>query len=279
MVPFKSDNQSVFDSLLREWESVPQSAQDDTPPVAEKARAWNDPEQAKALHELSSDWLELKSSLRNQKSELWQSKTGEWEAKLTAMVAEQQQARMAGLWVAGPHDLLSIVGRARRELFHTAILAWLLDPLAPHGLGSTFLQWFLAVATDIAILEDHELLATQVQCEVSKPRSRADIVINTPSHTIVIEAKVDAVERPKQCDDLYADWSSEQEARFVFLTPKGRDPGTATGEAKDAFRTLSFKQIHHTLKDLCTNASHPDARGRITLLSYSQTLEAEFYES
>ena len=59
--------------------------------------------------------------------------------------------------------------------------------------------------------------------------------------TLIIENKVDAPEQPDQCDDLYENYKDEIEPLFLFLTPDGRPPFTATTPAAQrAFKTLSW---------------------------------------
>ena len=51
-----------------------------------------------------------------------------WVPQFEAMLDEQRRLMSAGQWVSGPVDLLSIIGRPRQEVYHSAILRWLLDP-------------------------------------------------------------------------------------------------------------------------------------------------------
>ncbi len=38
--------------------------------------------------------------------------------------------------------LIDILRKGNQELFHSSMIAWLLDPLAEHGLGTGFLDAF-----------------------------------------------------------------------------------------------------------------------------------------
>jgi hypothetical protein len=116
---------------------------------------------------------------------------------------------------------------------------------------------------------------TEIATEVVRARCRADLVITMPRMKVVVEAKIDAFERPDQCDDLFAAFGEDLGVEFVFLTPRGRPPATATGDARRAFRRLSFAQLREALGDLLATSDR-SAPGRLTVESYHTTLEAQF---
>ncbi len=68
-----------------------------------------------------------------------------WQYRFDNMVNEEQELRRQGQWISGPADLLSILSRSRRELDHCTILAWLMNPCAPHGLSCYFLTQLLSI--------------------------------------------------------------------------------------------------------------------------------------
>jgi hypothetical protein len=201
-----------------------------------------------------------------------------WEERFEQMRAAQAEMVENGDWFAGRTDLLSILGRARREVDHCAILAWLLDPIAPNGLGILFLERFLALCFPERSFDGRQLTSATLRCEVCRDRSRADIVIRVGRLTLVIEAKVDHFERTEQCDDLYVDYRDDVGTSFVFLTPDGRTPVSATGAARDAFRSISFRSLTAALRDAIAAggkrlAVHP---ALATISGYLQTLDGEF---
>lgn len=53
-----------------------------------------------------------------------------------AISADLDTLRASGRWISGPTAMLEIIGRTRSEAPHEKLIAWLLDPLATHGLGS-----------------------------------------------------------------------------------------------------------------------------------------------
>lgn len=198
-----------------------------------------------------------------------------WRTKASALITEQHRITAAGNWrTAGPVDLLTIAGRGRRETIHCAILAWLFRLNESHGLEDRMLQVLLKTVGIDAPPAD--IAASHVRTEVVRGERRADIYVTLPGHTIIVEAKVDAFESRNQCLDTFRLFGNDEGARFVFLHPTGRPPDTA-GEARPAFKTLSF----HTLRDALESALNdtndlPPGAARATAASYLDTLKRQF---
>lgn len=169
---------------------------------------------------------------------------------------------------------MTVAGFGRKEIAHTAVLAWLLNPRHEHGLGSAFLARFL----DALGLPAADLAGVGVTVEEIRGHRRADIVLRLSGRIIVIEAKVDADERPAQCDDLFALFGST--AEFVFLTPSGHRPWSASGRAAESFRCLSFAAIRDALELESTSAAfNGSARGASAVRTYLDTLNVQFPRS
>jgi hypothetical protein len=199
-----------------------------------------------------------------------------WEVELSSMAAEQDLMVRDGRWVSGPEDMLSIIGRSRREIYHSAILAWLLDPLARHGLGISLLQSLLAecgrnVGSD-------ELRTVRCELEVQEDKTRADIVVSGPGFTLVVENKVDAGEQDRQCDRLFERFGGDPGTLFVFLTPTGCTPNTATEAAMDAFKPMSYPRMARLIREALERGLRTDAtsHGREVVSNYLSTLAKEF---
>ena len=107
----------------------------------------------------------------------------------------------------------------------------------------------------------------------------ADLVVWGEDFTLVIENKVDATEQPRQCDDLYANFKNEKAPTFLFLTPDGRKPRTATSpDALRAFRTLSWPEVR-TMIETALNESRPVPAGALAVevvRNYLRTLQEQF---
>lgn len=200
-----------------------------------------------------------------------------WRTAANALIAEQKRITAAGNWrTEGPVDLLSIAGRGRRETIHCAILAWLFRPNESHGLDDRMLRVLLN-AVGLHTLPPADIAAAHVRTEVVRGERRADIYVTLPGHTIIVEAKVDDIEKRDQCLDTFRLFGNDEGARFVFLhRDDGRAPDTA-GEALPAFKALSF----HTLRDGLASAMDetrdltPGA-ARAAAASYLDTLRRQF---
>jgi hypothetical protein len=219
-------------------------------------------------------------------SEEWQRAakihTETWEERFALMQSQQQALRDEGKWLSGPADFLSIIGRSRRETYHCAVLGWLMDPSAPHGLGTRPLAAFLGRAFPDVVFDPDDLARARVRTEVWRTTTRpdgtevvrrADIVVMAPGLYLVVEAKVDHREDEGQCDDLYTLFHAEDGARFVFLTPRAIAPRWATGPALRAFRCVGFHELRLDFDALKPSDTAP---GRSTFESYLQTLRKEF---
>lgn len=197
-----------------------------------------------------------------------------WDAAIAEMAAEEAGLRAEGRWVTGPEDLLSVVGLARSELVHSAALAWLLDPRGRHGLGIGFLERFLARCFPEEVFAGLD----DARCEVELPRgmARADIVIWGEDWMVLIENKVDAGEQPDQCDTYFQLFGEEVGPHFVFLTPSGRAPGTANGEAAAAFRSLSYPAVRDELRAALGAKIDRASVGYHSAMAYLDTIERLF---
>lgn len=201
-----------------------------------------------------------------------------WEQSFQEIEREYSELVSGGLWHRGPSDVFSILGRERHEIYHSAMLAWLFDPLAPHGLGASFLRAFLQFCDSDWRLDNARLGLVEVVCEETALKCRADIVIRTGDFMVVIENKLDAVEGERQCDRLFEAFSKkEEDVRFVFLSPSGRVPKTATGEAAEVFRSAGYRDVRILLADILERtADAKQSAGRQSALNYLSTLEKEF---
>ncbi len=188
----------------------------------------------------------------------------------------------AGLWVSGPGDLLSVLNRHRDELTHSRLIGWLLTPTARHGLGRRFLRALLDHVWPGEELMQSGLVRVDIETTRSAAdeigllrEARADIVVIGEDVTVVIENKVDAGEGLDQFERLYWAWADQPvETRWLFLSPTGRPPVTATsGAALAAWRTLGYGDLERLLDVALQPAREGSAGiGRSTAHQYLATL-------
>lgn len=163
----------------------------------------------------------------------------EWEQLVTSMRREVDRLRDQGRWQGGYRTLMHALGIQYREVYLTAGLAWLLDPDGWHGLGSQVLSGLLAQLGLSSAIE-HPVTVTTEETR-SAGETRADLVVRMPGVTLLVEAKVYAVEQPDQCDRLADAWAPENPS-LVFLTREGQPPQTAVRSAA-LWQRLTWAQV------------------------------------
>ncbi len=198
-----------------------------------------------------------------------------WDSRIAALRRERDALRGAGRWLAGRGDLLGVVGAGRSELVHSAVLAWLLDPMGRHQLGTRLLA---AVVDRCSGHREPDAFAS-VLCgrEVARAESIADVVVWADTFTLVIENKVDAPEGDRQCQRIYNDFSGDPDPIFVLLSPTGRRPrSTETPEAATAWRSLSYPALGDLIEAAFTHGARDRGGGRGAVVDYLMTLRKEF---
>ena len=200
-----------------------------------------------------------------------------WRGAMSEMRRQHGRLVSDGLWVAGPSDFLAIIDQTRAENTHSRILRWLLKPTGRHGLGCGLVRHLVEHCTGEPA--PASLAVREVAFSQWRNDREADLVVWGEDFTLVIENKVDATEQPRQCDDLYANFKNEKAPQFLFLTPDGRKPGTATTPgALRAFRILSWPAVR-TMIETALNESRPasaDAGAVDVVRNYLRTLQEQF---
>jgi hypothetical protein len=179
---------------------------------------------------------------------------GDREA-LQTMARVESQLINEGRWAAGPATLFSALRLQHQEIANCRVLGWLLDPLAPHGLGATTLRSLLqhlnSVSQEPLFPNLDGLERTTVVLEEARGRTRADVILYGPGWTIVIEAKMGAAEQPEQGNRLAAKWP---DAIYLFLTKRGRLMRTA-GEY--VWLSLTWTTVLNLVRDALDMAEKP----------------------
>lgn len=197
-----------------------------------------------------------------------------WETDIARIAAEHDTLVTSGRWVVGVDDILTIVRRAHLEAHHSAMIAWLLNPLGKHGLGTALLDRLLQYC---GVYNSPALRRANVVLEVQRSGTRADIVVFAPGTTLVIENKVYAGEQERQCDRLHEHFGEDPGAVFLFLTPTGRTPSTATGLVRATWTSLSYPHLADMIEAVRSESStNPSASGVSAVTNYLKTLRREF---
>ena len=200
----------------------------------------------------------------------------DWRGAMSEMRRRHNRLVSDGLWLTGPSDFLAIVDRARDENTHSRMLRWLLTPTGRHGLGGGLVRRLIEhCGTAVPV----PLAVTDVKFSQWKNGREADLVVWSEAFTLVIENKVDAEEQPRQCDDLYANFKGEIKPLFLFLTPDGREPHTATTpDAKCAFKAVSWREVRAMIETTLNESRHAAraARAVDVVVNYLRTLKEQF---
>ncbi len=200
-----------------------------------------------------------------------------WHRVMSEMRRQHDRLVSDGLWATGPSDFLAIIDQARAENTHSRMLQWLLKPTGRHGLGSGLVRRLVEHSTGEPA--PTSLAVREVAFSQWRNDREADLVVWGEDFTLVIENKVDATEQPRQCDDLYANFKNEKAPQFLFLTPDGRKPRTATTpDALRAFRTLSWPEIR-TMIETALDESRSASANAVAVevvRNYLRTLREQF---
>ena len=201
----------------------------------------------------------------------------DWREAMSEMQREHDRLISNGLWVGGPADFLGILGLARNENMHSRMLEWLLKPTGRHGLGCGLVRRLVEHCTGKPV--PSPLAVRDVTFSQWRNGREADLVVKGEDFTLVIENKVDADEQPDQCNDLYKHFKDEKAPLFLFLTPDGREPRTATApRAQRAFRILSWQEVRWMIETALTESqpASGSAEAVDVVDNYLRTLREQF---
>ncbi len=180
------------------------------------------------------------------------------ELALQALIMDPDFERLEDL--LAEFNLFDVLGIQRRELQHSAFLAWLLNPKESHGLRDYFLRHFLLYAAaagrgDLTPIDVDRWKLTDMDIQVVTERHNIDILIVDTDDEFVclIENKVGAAEHDDQLSRYLETVETEYgglTALPIFLTPDGIEPASES----DAERWIPlgydkvFYMIEHVLK-------------------------------
>ena len=200
-----------------------------------------------------------------------------WSEAMTEMRCQHDRLVSDGLWLTGPSDFLKIVGLARHENTHSRMLEWLLNPTGRHGLGCEFVERLIERCTGEPVSVPPAV--RKVVFSEWRNDREADLVVWGEDFTLVIENKIDALEQPSQCDDLYENFKNEKAPLFMFLTPDGRKPHTATTPCSQrAFKTLSWPGVRAMFEEALAKSQSATEVGSASdvVTNYLRTLKEQF---
>lgn len=172
-------------------------------------------------------------------------------------------------------NLVTALGLGRQELRHSDLLAFLLDPAQPHGLGDRFARLILARAAAVGprALPVERLQLTRLS--VRREWRYIDILLESPDDrlAVIIENKVDADELTHQLDTYYREMELLRPGWTIFgifLTPTGTLPAAKHNRAR--YAPLTYGDVAAALEELEPTAAEPAAR--LLLAHYAQLIRS-----
>jgi len=236
--------------------------------------------EAMPINRLSS-WQAHLRSMENQWEEIAERQTrtllADWRTTMAEMRHRHNRLVSKGLWVTGPSDFLDIIGRSRDENTHSRMLEWLLTPTARHGLGCGLARRLVERCAGESA--SGPVAVRKAVFSYWRNGREADLVVWGQNFTLIIENKVDAAEQPDQCDDLYENFKNEIAPLFLYLTPDGSQPFTATTpEAQRAFTALSWPEVRAMLEATLNETGPATALADAVdvVRNYLRTLKEQF---
>lgn len=150
-------------------------------------------------------------------------------------------------------NIFEMLNVGERETIHSRFLGYLLDPNSTHGLGTSFLEYFLLCLSEFveeSLIPDIpvsslDLDMANVTCEwiapkekKSDPSQRIDVIVEVPYKTdgkliLAIECKVNAAQSDSQLKNydfilgkIFQEQEKNRSLHKIFLTRYEEDPGS-----------------------------------------------------
>jgi PD-(D/E)XK nuclease superfamily len=158
-------------------------------------------------------------------------------------------------------NIFAAAGLVRQEIRHSAILAYLMNPIESHGLGDSLARKIISYATQksdhsvtpnalkVALADFDDLIVTT---EAGYNKKRIDILAHSPRNeiVIVIENKVDSSEGDNQLktysEKINQDtYFKNYKKLFVYLTLDGNAPSE-----EEEWIGIGYKKILDILNDI-----------------------------
>ncbi len=148
-------------------------------------------------------------------------------------------------------NIFNVLKVGNAEIRHSNMLAWLLDPLARHGLGNSLLKKLLIYAcadTNIGIMKGLSAVDVELMdlgyCRIEREKENIDILITNTKEKLVcaIENKVFSGEHSNQLDRyrerLVGKYGQEYRYVLLYLTPTFSEPSDT-----DNWVPLSYETV------------------------------------
>lgn len=196
----------------------------------------------------------------------------------TSLAADPRLAQLAALLRRPPRfNILGALGLGRQELRHSDLLASLLDPRQPHGLGAAFARALLARAAPL-LPHPLDLPALRLsELSVQREWGFIDLLVESPDDelAVIIENKVDSDEHSDQLGRYYRLVQQRRPAwRIVgiYLTLDAAPPAQARD--RERYAALGYIDVAAALEEL-EGGVDGDPDVRTLLRHYRQLIRSE----
>ena len=175
-------------------------------------------------------------------------------------------------------NLFKVLGLERKELIHSKVIAYFLDPKENHELGSLFIESFYKRILDTKLIDYDNV---EVHTEIPY---RIDIfaINKKEKNVLVIENKIDSdihesgeyktqLEKYKCNIDEDCPIEKGYVNKYIFLSPTGYESG------EDGWKSISYEEIIDVFKMVLKNDINNNVRNFIN--NYVELLEKKIVES
>lgn len=161
-------------------------------------------------------------------------------------------------------NILKTLGVWRREVSHTHVISWLLNPVESHGFKDQFIKKFFN-ALELERLNLKNIKVKRFQR--SDEGFEVDITLENEQFYAIIENKITHMAQKKQLATEFEKFNPNDGREFVpiYLTPFEKDK-----PHKD-FNVIKYDSIKNILNGLLINCKNEDVK--IFLIHYIDTIE------
>lgn len=185
----------------------------------------------------------------------------------------------------GKFNIFTILERDRSEVRHSRMIAELLSSKGSHGQGSSYLKYFYDLfeqefrgrwignePLDAEEFFKKALVSTEQSHTQNNQRGFIDIVIETPTHAIIIENKIDAGDQDAQLV-RYAK-SKNKNVLLIYLTIDGKDASETSKGSLKSENIVLLSYSSHIIQwiEKCIEASMIFPPIREILIQYEKLL-------
>lgn len=174
-------------------------------------------------------------------------------------------------------NIFSILKVENKEIRHSNLLSWLLNPRENHNLGKTFLSKFIERYVNTNVREDKTVklqLMNLDNIQVRREWENIDLLLLNEEEKVafVMENKIHTKEHDNQLERYYEIASNAfvgYDIYYIFLTLDGSE----ASQLKDIWKPMSYEDIFYILEDILNNVSLND-NVKFIIDNYKETIRS-----